>query len=445
MALTNSEITTQIETLGNLVKARQLTASQIKSLLGDAYNNPNAPLSMDELNERYQRLTSQRKALVPNFARHNHKDRKQLTDIAIIQLRAIADGFDAAQKLDSTPTNSSYQARSANTNNRSSTVHHIYHYDRPRDNFWRDMILWDMLMGSRRGTTINNNYYGNSQPSNPTSSKKKEDGSEVTVAGIILACLLAGGALATLGYSAMQIFYRVDEIVHAEDMLANTGKLGVTAFAAWQGYMLGALLGAAYFANPLLGAICTAIIASAAGMALSKWGAELSHQATNTTSALSTDPRFCLSKSQKKRYKEDFGLNSDIADEALRECAIAIKNEPTNGLVFWQNPHAEIISLMRNIKTGNVAEQIIINDKLFDLTLPMKAQGQTVENNSIGKDGLSNLNATEELPQAEVQSSTPIVTAVLIPRAEDGYQQQNAKTSQDSTIPTAPEAYKMHM
>jgi len=392
MAIKNSEITAQIETLSAAVKKmRGSHPNNIKSLLGgrDDYTNPELSVSVDEINANYQRLTGNRKDLIPTKVKYTPQDRTDLANIAVIQLQAIAKGFDDANETQAN-SSSSYQARSANNSRNSSssngssntssrsTTHHVYHYhNRYNDNFWRDMMIWDMLTGSRGNTTIINNYGNGTGPSAPTTSKKKkDDGSEVTIAGVIFACLLAGGALATAGYSAMQTLYRADEIVHAEDMLANTAKLGVTALAAWQGYMLGAMLGAAFFANPLLGAICTAIIASAAGMAFSKWAVELAHQATNTTSAIGYDPRFCLSDSQVAYYEKSLGRNADVANEALRECAIAIKNEPTNGLVFWQNPHRPLINLMRNIKSGDVAEKIVINDKVFDLTLPQKSLAQ---------------------------------------------------------------------
>lgn len=373
MTLKNAEVTLQIEELTkNFKRMNEQTLPNVKKLLGPTYSNPTAPISLETLNQNYKNITGTSKDLIPVMVKYTPQDKQQLADIAVIQLRAIADGFEnvAQNSTESTPkpapkkaARSSYVNRSAQTATPRNPRIEVYHYRRSDDNFWRDMMLWNMIFGNNGSTT---NVYNNYGDNNKNSEEK------VGLAGIMFAGLMIAGALGTIGYSVMQTYYRIDEIVHGEDMLANTAKVSVTAFAAWQGYMLGAMLGAAAFANPVLGGLCAACIVSAGAMKLSKWGAELYHQSNNTTSALDYDPRFCLNASQESYYSQTLSLNSDVANEALRECAIAMKSDPTNGLIFWQNPHAELINLVRNIKTGNVPDKIIINEKTFDLSLPMK-------------------------------------------------------------------------
>ncbi len=93
----------------------------------------------------------------------------------------------------------------------------------------------------------------------------------------------------------------------------------------------------------------------AAKWAIGKW-----HESNEHNSALASDPRFCLTEKEKSKLIQ-LGINPNVAKEVLRECAISIENETTNGLIFWQNPHQELIEIARKIKSGKIEEIISMN------------------------------------------------------------------------------------
>ena len=374
MKLKNSDVTKIIETLTSDFREMLTTINKTSQRL-HGYNieptavidqllntsDPQEPITIEQLNSNYQTIMGlPRHELL--IEKTTDQDANQLImQAAKIHLTAIAAGFVAyARKQEQEQAQQRAKAgrtRQAQPN----VVQHIHYHRGYRRDFFMDYLWYQTIFGRNRYSSTP--YY----PEAPTTKKKKSD-DEVSTAGLILGAVLVGAATATLGYSVMQTYYRIDEIIHNEDKMANIAKLTVTGFAAWQGFLVGTLIGATYFANPLLGAICTSIIASAAGMKLSKWGAQLVHS-TNKDSALASDPRFCLTSSQAASLKSK-GFDADVVQESLREIAIMIKTESTNGLKFWHNPHGPLITLMRELKSGYKNERLVLNGKTFELMAP---------------------------------------------------------------------------
>ncbi len=369
MTLKNSEITSEIDLLSKkmmklLEHSKALAGSSqqqalvslkdtINELLQNSYNSQT--ISLEELNANYRNIMKKKDLkssyLISPKAIYSEDDKQRLAEAAQFHLKAITHGFEETVKTSTTQTQATPRANVERQ-------FHVHHYHGARDNFWRDMMFYQMIFGNNNR---NRGGYYPSQPQAPSQSKTDtEKQKEVSWAGILIATSLIVGALATIGYTVAQTYYRMEEMVHGEDITGNAAKLSITALAALQGYMVGAILGAIFFSNPILAAVCTTILAASAGMAASKWGIEKIHQLLNNESALATDPRYYLTEKQKNNLIEK-KINPDVVNEALRECAININDEPTNGLIFWQNPNADMIALVRNLKSGNVPEKLQID------------------------------------------------------------------------------------
>lgn len=398
MALTNAQVTEVVEQLSTdfkaLLQALNANARMQGQGLIDAkmiisqllYNpEPTQPITLAQINQNYRTIIGSGRSDQPaNLRRlsyhllpqgyHDQRDNSLVAGVADIQLRAIAEGFDAYAHRQQLEQEAQQQQRPAARATQTQSprvveVHHFHggYYRDPFYDFYRDMWFYQMLFDNNHC-----HHHYPSQPAQPTQRRTEEEKDQVGWLGVMLALALVGGAVATLGYSVSQTYYRIDEMLHGEKTLDNTATLAVTAFAAWQGYLVGALIGASYFANPILGGLCSAIIASAAGMKAAKWGSELAN-ANNTKSALTTDPRFCLSKIEKHELEQK-GYNVNVIEEALRECAIMIKQQPANGLKFWHNPHGPLIDLMRSLKQGYPQQNLVLGDKVFELYTPYRQQ-----------------------------------------------------------------------
>lgn len=313
-------------------------------------HSPNGmPISLAQLNANYSALlnttyTHKTVNLITPPGDATEQDLRNLASIACQHIEAIVDGY----SLNTENTNTTTFARPQ----RNTTRQHHHHYHGCRDNFWRDMMFYQLLFNNS-----NRNYA--SYPSSSTSSNDSNK-DQVSWAGILLAICMVGSALATIGYDVMQTYYRLEEICHGEDLIGNGTKLAATGVAAWLGYLVGAMIGAGCFANPILGGICLAIVSASTGMAAAKWAIGKWHESNEHNSALASDPRFCLTEKEKSKLIQ-LGINPNVAKEVLRECAISIENETTNGLIFWQNPHQELIEIARKIKSGKIEEIISMN------------------------------------------------------------------------------------
>lgn len=378
--------------------------------------------SIEELNSKYADLMGYRGVLISIPGNATPEDREAIFAAAKLHISSIVGGF----------TQVSARSFSHRRENTIREVHH-HHYHGCRDNFWRDLMLYDLLFNSNRDTC-----HHHSRPTSSTNSSKKED-NQVTLAGILLAVCMIGGALATAGYDVMQTYQRVDEIVHGEDVLGNTAKLSVTAFAGFSGYLLGAMIGASCFANPILGGICLAFITAAAGMAAAKWLVGKIHGLDNNESASLTDPRFCLTKKEEQRLIKQ-GLNPEVAKELLRECSMAIGNEPSNGLVFWQNPHKEIIAIARKVKAGTI-EEVVTMDMTHKVIHRMGANA--AEKVTLSKE--FNLKKPVELCSAvmEADNADNNVSGYFTASSEKSpLLASNFYSQHNNSIPSAPPAFK---
>ena len=374
MALTNADVTSVIEklTVDFRVMLENLNTTSMRNhnyrieptvvidqLLYHSNQANNIPLTVSQLNQNYRTIMalSSNEELIKKDT--NLSNNSTIMQSAVIHLTAIAAGFKAyadEQQLKLQQENMSRAAKPKQV--------HIHHHHGYRRDYFMDYLWYQTLFGR--------DIYSPSYPAQPTTKPNKKDENKVSTAGILLAVALVGSATTTLGYSIMQTYYRIEEILHNEDKLANIGKLTITAFAAWQGFLVGSLIGATYFANPLLGAVCTSIIASAAGMKLGKWSMELAHSSSKSDSALDYDPRFILSNSEYLKLA-DKGFAPNSVNEAIREVASMIKAQSANGLKFWHNPHGPLIDLMRELKSGYQYERLVINGKAFELMAPQNA------------------------------------------------------------------------
>lgn len=356
MALTNAQVTECIEEMSDKFKqfqkdyTKKIPDISPLEIVNQLLWTSHYPLTLRQLNQNYQTMIGHHGYLITPPT--SEAAQQKLLSVAQIHLKAIAEGYLATKVASEQKAIQQSTAEAHAATQRAKVIHHVHHNATRDDNFWFWLYILDRPSHNRT-------------PTNP-SQQKHDNNQDPSSLGILLAITLLIAAGGTLGYSVMQTYHRIEEILHGEDMLANTTKLSVTAFAAWQGYMLGISLGATYLANPLLGAICTAIIASAAGMKLSKWGAELAHQSTNTTSALAYDPRFCLTDNERYALIGK-GYNPQMVEEAIRVIAIQIKKTPANGLKFWDNPHKPLIDLVRQLKQGYGYEILNFEGKCFDL------------------------------------------------------------------------------
>lgn len=387
MPLKNAEITEIVESLSdNFTKLlKQLNANHqhqygrnamidpmvvIGRLLYNPY--PGTNISIEQININYRELkgtASPYDILIPNNY-ESEADAQLVAKAATIHLTAIAAGFNAYQQQQQQqaqqPERHQRHPRRRPERVEVHHYHHGYHYHR---GYYRDPLL-DFWMYQMIFDHHHHHYH---QPTQPTTGKTggKSDENEVGILGLLLAAVLIGGAVASIGYTVMETYYRIDEMLHGEELLSNSIKLSVTALAGWQGFMLGALLGATYFANPILGAVCTSIIASAMGMKLSKWGAELATESFNETSAHNKDPRLCLTTTEKNHlHNKNPLIDTDSVEEAIRHIAIMMKKEPNNGLKFWFNSHSDLIKTLRELKQGTFkSDYLVLDNKTFKLKL----------------------------------------------------------------------------
>ena len=210
----------------------------------------------------------------------------------------------------------------------------------------------------------------------------------------------------TLLYPIGQIYQRIEEIAHGENLTAHFTAFSMAAIAAWQGYVVGALIAASFLANPLLGAICTSLIATSATLATSSWGESLVHYAFNTRSATESSPLFSLT-SRQENFLDSSGFDVKAIEEAIREYAVEFNQRPGDGLAFWKRSNQDIIDKIRTLKGGLENAEVTIRGKFFNL---MKAEPEASppQDLSIGK------GQSEFFGQVTEVTATPITKQGVI-------------------------------
>lgn len=211
----------------------------------------------------------------------------------------------------------------------------------------------------------------------PAPRPQKEEGNSAVLA--LLAAVLIGAAIIGTLYATIEAGRCLDQLKHAEDIFANISKLALTAFGGSIGVGTGIVFGGAVFNAPLVGAVIGCLIFSGLAITAAKKAVEALHKTENTPSALSYDPRFCLS-SQESRSLSSRGYNIEGVSEALREVGICydIAHQQSNSLLFLSKENHEkavMVDLMRDLKKGMMCDdgrccqQFTFNKKIFNFTI----------------------------------------------------------------------------
>lgn len=380
MTLTNAQITSIVEaTSKKMQTALQMEKKEVERNRVHEFNPSNlvnyllssrgyAISSLEQLNQNWAEAT-RGKGLGPRLVDipTNPHDAARLLTITRIQLTAITAGFEASRE---DRTND----RPIDTDRRDKVrVERVYYYGGyhhcHNDTFWRDMYLINLLT---RPSYPSGGYFPSAPVQVPTGGSGDEDG--IGVVGYLVALLMIGAAAVTIGYAVVESYKRCNEIINGEDILGNLTKLTVTGVAAWQGAIIGAMIGAAMFHNPILGAVCASVILAAVGMKLAKMVVSGYHSLTNDTSAIANDPRFCLSDKQSNKLFAQ-GYDPEVVKEAIREVGVLLKANNANGIMFWNQENSDrgnLVKLMRDLKAGFGYKDVVINGKSFNLMRPIQ-------------------------------------------------------------------------
>ncbi len=374
-------------------------------------------LTLETLNDKWTELTNRRGPLVntqkPTASRYatseyEGEERAQLDRVIRVQLNAIAKGFHLIKFTDQSQDSAKVARPEPGIGRASQRVveHHHYHHHHRRPMFYYNPYdyyywggygyhyhRWNSFYWSPSPyfyPSYNANewmivelfrFFNNcfelsmmtpSRPSSSRSSDSEDKSGELTCCAILAGMVLVAGATIAMLYSINELSHTVKEIFHAENITANTFKAATIGIAAWQGVMLGLSFATSMALPPVFGAICMSIILSGVATAISKYTVECLNSQFNTTSAISNDPRFCLSSGDIKHLQAK-GFDTVAVNEAIRETGTLLKRNKASSLAFWSEQNRErhhLIQLMRDLKSGNF-EKITINGKAFDFKPPL--------------------------------------------------------------------------